>query len=240
MTCSLCGAEGTNKSTCPLNPLAKAKNYEKHKVSKAKSGAVAVAVKPAKPKSKAVKPAKPKPKAVKPKHVKPAEQENIEDVVANAQREAKKLFPKDKKKQQEYVDDVLKLHIDMTIPAVPVHYNAISTDIKTNCDACYKYIKARGKVPKTMTKSTFYGNMSNYCSGCRTAIAQQYKQDQIDNRHRYKKYHKDELDIDTILAHGNKGEYFNATMYDASVFWGDVAGRKFGESLPSVPKGRPK
>jgi hypothetical protein len=31
--CSLCGSEGTNKSTCPLNPNASAPNYNKHNVS---------------------------------------------------------------------------------------------------------------------------------------------------------------------------------------------------------------
>lgn len=32
--CSLCNAEGTNKSTCPLNPNAKNPNFEKHRNNK--------------------------------------------------------------------------------------------------------------------------------------------------------------------------------------------------------------
>ena len=34
MPCKLCGADSTNKATCPLNPDAKKPNYEKHNVAK--------------------------------------------------------------------------------------------------------------------------------------------------------------------------------------------------------------
>ena len=35
--CSLCGAEGVSKTTCPLNPLAKNPNPSKHNVNKSPS-----------------------------------------------------------------------------------------------------------------------------------------------------------------------------------------------------------
>lgn len=47
--CSLCGSIGTNKSTCPLNPLAKIVRPEKHPLAKAQKADAAAAARPSPP-----------------------------------------------------------------------------------------------------------------------------------------------------------------------------------------------
>lgn len=207
---------------------AKAKAAVKPVKPKAPGGAGAVAVK-LKP-----KPVKPKQKKQKKEHE--SVQETLEEITENATREAERLFPRDKKLQQQYIDDTIGLFIKHQMPSVPVKYYAISDDVKTNCKACHQYIKARGRTPASMDKLTYYINMKDFCSKCRNAIAEQYKEDQIDNRKRYKTYHRGNLDVDTIITHGSKGEYFNQTMFDGAVYWADVAARRMGDHMPSVPK----
>lgn len=195
----------------------------------------AVKPKPVKP-IKATIPKPVKPIKPVPKQKQKQENESLENIIVKAEQESVKLFPKDKKMQKEYVDDAIKLHLNMVIPAVPIHYKPITQELKTNCDACYKYIKSRNTIPKDMSKAVFYSNMSSFCSSCHNEISKQYNQDVIDNRKRYKKYHRGStVSVDDIITHGTKGDYFNQTMYDGAVYWANVGGRRFGEELPSVP-----
>lgn len=225
MPCSICGAEGTNKSTCPLNPDAKNPNPAKHQAS-------ATGTKPIKPKAKA----KPKPKPKKPKA--PAPEEEDEDPVtkhAAAVAYAKKHI-KGIKKQEEYVADVMGLmlpevHIDATHPTeVRARENAKKQEkVRDMCELCMRAISQKDSPAKNKWEA-----IARICEGCYGAIAEYHKVDPS-VRGEFRRYHKGQLPLEVLHKHAARDEYFNATMYDGAKYWHKIGLKHMVQDAPSAP-----
>lgn len=233
--CSICGAEGTNKSTCPFNEDAKNPNPTKHNATpKSKAKPIATAkVKPVKP----VKPiATTKPKPVKPSGPKapvPTEDDDPETKYATAVAYAKKHI-KDPKKQKEYVADVMGLmlpavHIDATHPTeVRARENTKKQKkVQDMCELCMKAISLKDGPGKNKWES-----IATICEGCYGAIAEYHTVDPH-MRSKYKRYHKGQLPLETLKQHAKRDGYFNATMYDGAKYWRDVALKHMIQDIPA-------
>lgn len=248
MRCSICGAEGVTKQTCPFNPEATNPKPLKHNPvplsSKVKAKAkaspgtsTAVAVAPPKIKAKIIKPLpKPKPKAKAKAEAKP---ETSSISIEAAEAEARRMFPGDFETQQEYVTDILKL--DM--PHVPKDDEVSKVFLQRKdklkqtriamadrCQRCLTSIKARG-----MLKDADWFTVGHLCAECHQHIGTLYHN--TDFKEPYKRYHRGtELPVDQLITHGAKDGYYNATMYDGAKFWAEAAGRRAIKAFPKVPK----
>ena len=298
MPCSVCGAEGTNKSTCPFSPGSNP-NPAKHnshplpgKGSVNAGVVVAVkvpaklkpvaplmpalkplaplmpALKPLAPLMPALKPVAPLMPAAKPvvkpvapaakpavkpvAPLMPAAKPAVKPVAVKSDIPAPPVFAKAPTKYQYTQAELDEMEADMvklSLPSLPVTYEAIDENIGTHCALCYNYIKvgkwtsAIGSVGAKMSEIEFYDNMEKYCASCANLIATQYQTDALHNRKRYKTYHEGPLERKTILTHGNKDGYYNHTMQEGAKFWSAAGGRRKSESiiaalnaLPSPPK----
>ncbi len=322
MPCSVCGAEGTNKSTCPFSPgsnpnPAKHNSHPLPGKGSVNAGVVVAVkvpaklkpvaplmpalkplaplmpalkplaplmpalkpvaplmpalkpvaplmpaakpvVKPVAPAAKpAVKPVAPLMPAAKPAvkpvaPLMPAAKPAVKPVAVKSDIPAPPVFAKAPTKYQYTQAELDEMEADMvklSLPSLPVTYEAIDENIGTHCALCYNYIKvgkwtsAIGSVGAKMSEIEFYDNMEKYCASCANLIATQYQTDALHNRKRYKTYHEGPLERKTILTHGNKDGYYNHTMQEGAKFWSAAGGRRKSESiiaalnaLPSPPK----
>lgn len=253
--CSLCGAIGTNKTSCPLNPDAKNPDRSKHNVGSAASGTATykpsvasgsgsgsskTLVKPKVP-STVVKPKVPS-TVVKPKMVTPkvsvagatSDPYDMSEII----KEAEQLWPGNKTEQDIYV----AAYLDVVAPRAGVKYSKISKELIENCDKCYNYIKLRNMQPKPGGDFEFYNNTNTVCQQCAQLIANQYHKDVSDGitgkDMRYKKNYKGRITPELTLRYGKgDGKYFNQAMHDGAVFWADIAASKAVANAP-VPKRR--
>lgn len=221
MVCSECGAPGVTRASCPSNPDCKNPKMRKHQHGGADT-----------PKLKI----KARLKPVKPQTVQKAQS------LEQAKKEAKAMFPKDIKMQDEYVADYLNL----LMPKVPKGYDGPSmlakqrqehakerrALIEDKCARCLKGINARGSIKDATT----WGKVSTLCNDCHREIEGFYHSDLPDNRAGYSKYHHDKaIPVDALASHGSKNGYYNATMYEGAKHWSGVAARRMSELLPKVP-----
>jgi hypothetical protein len=210
-SCSLCGASGVNKSTCPLNPECANPKPLKHKAATAALYGPASAATQTPIKIKVD--IKPKPAAAASPSVVPP-----------------MAFPNDKRMQQEFEADWIRL----MLPSVPKTHEAISAELSDTCQTCHKLIRWNPLTPQDKIKRWL--NINSICEKCANLIGDQYKKDISNNtQSRYKQHHKigTNPSIDEIVAHGTKEGFYNATMYDGARFWSGIALQR---AMPAVPK----
>ena len=203
MPCRLCGAEGTNKSTCPFNKLSSpnpSKHNSKPLITDTEEPLVPAHVSASLPVSGASLP------------------------VSGA---SLPIVPSTKYKYtKEELQDMEADFLRLSLPSVPVIFKPINDNIGIQCAHCYNYIKV-GAVGSKQQESDFYQNMANYCHNCANLIAAQYQTDVKNTINRYKTYHSGStVDLKTILTHGNKDGYYNNTMHKGAKFWSTVGDRR--------------
>lgn len=247
MKCSLCGAPDVNKSSCPLNPKARNPKPDKHNkktvaVAKPKPAKKPVAVTVAKPKpvKKPAAATKPRPvkKPVAKPAVKPKSEPDFSETAIRAQ--AKKLFPKDPKKQEEYIADTIRI----SMPLVPSHdavhkahveqvrkRDALRASVRKHCELCHKAIRARNLI-----KPDQWHKVSAVCHECFSGIEKLYNSGLPDAKKGYAEAGKGSVVAEDIVARGAQNGYYNATMYRGSQRWNEYASKRFGQTLPKIPK----
>jgi hypothetical protein len=129
--------------------------------------------------------------------------------------------------------------IRLSMPSVPQKYAPDDERLSYHCRQCYNYIKHSSESFKSPAEEReFYRNMEAHCINCTNAISTQYQNDIVNNRSRYKNYHKGPISKDAIMEWGPKDNYYNNTMHMGAKFWANVADRRRSESivnaLPSV------
>jgi hypothetical protein len=233
---------GTTAKRLGLSSVAKPKAKPKASVAKAKPKA-SVAKPKAKPKAQA---ATPGPSA-----------SLLSDFYAQKEK-ARKKYPSNQAKRMQYLADLIGIDasrldeyeadlIQLDCPTVPFDALSISLEqekkglkdsITENCGECYKFIKGRNMIKSDDDCRWQY--MSTVCHNCEEAIGKYYHKKYVDAPE-FKTYHKGTgPDIDGLMAHGNKQNYYNGTMYTGAKHWKAVAARRLGSCLPSAPKGGPK
>jgi hypothetical protein len=231
--CSLCGSEGTNASTCPLNPNAKNPNREKHPAA-ASSSAASSSVASS---SVAVAAATPKLQLKK----KPAASASTASAasavsVAAISADAKRQFPDDKEMQESYVADMLGLSLPKVITGDKVdqahkaRMEQIAQEKKGMRDMCAKCLSAI-KSRNLHKKAENWFAFANVCEECHRHISNLYHNPEF--KEKYRAYHKGALlPVQTIEKYGAEDGYYNSTMYQGAKHWSDVAGRNAGRALP--------
>ena len=220
-SCSLCGAPGVNKVTCPLNPQCATPKPLKHNVKVKGKGKASGTTELTKIKVTA------KPKTV---HVPlPAAglQQPTPVASASAFQPPPLAFPNDRRAQQEFEADWIRL----MLPPVPKTHEPISAELTDACQTCHKLIRWNPVTPQDKTKRWI--NIHSICDKCANLIGSQYQRDAVKSR--YKQYHKSGTNptLDEIIAHGGKESFYNATMHDGARFWSGIAIQR---AMPSVPK----
>lgn len=223
MTCTICGAEGVTKLTCPFNPDATNPKPQKHNTTRAGAGAAVGVAQLPKIKAKLKAPATPAPVFS----------------VGSAEVEAQRLFPGDLKMQSEYVADMVR----MELPRVPVDDTASKviqqqqeklrqtrTTMADRCQRCLKAVSARD-----ILKDADWIGVSRVCAECHQLIGALYHDS--DFKEPYNRYHRQSsgLPVDQFLAHGARDGYYNDTMYEGAKFWEGAASRRAVRAFPSVP-----
>lgn len=243
MGCSICGAEGATKQTCPFNPGASNPKPRKHNASPLKASpkpvsGMAVAVKPPVKKIKAV---------IK----RPAEQDQSKSKLKpraagidldTVSQEAKRLFPGDQATQQQYVADLLSMDMpraptdDIVSKAAKQKQRKIQEKkamVADRCARCLQAVRARGLV-----KDHQWFGVSQVCEECHRGIGDLYHN--TDVKDPYRTYHRGAaVPVDQLVSHGAKDGYYNGTMYEGAKFWANAAARRAASSLPSVPIHKP-
>jgi hypothetical protein len=231
MGCSICGAEGVTKQTCPFNAESTKSKPRKHNPiplpgSGTKNSSALAIMQPAGPKIKA--------------RIKAHVGAEAGFSMAAVEEEARRLFPENLGKQHEYAADVLSLEL----PDVP-QYDAVSkmhrqqqeklkqarATMADRCQRCLKAIRLRG-----MLKDSDWFTASRLCTDCHQQIGKLYHNS--DFKESYKRYHPGtELPVEQLLASGPTNNYYNATMHDGAKFWAEAASHRAVKALPNVPRG---
>ena len=214
MPCKLCGAEGVNSTTCPLNPEAKNKKYEAHKVAGA---GVAVLDKPK---------AKPVPKKVE-KVEKLEKLEKVEKVEKVDYKVPKGLT---KKQEDEFIADVVRLRLsDPSLKGVKS--TVINPEIENNCSSCLRYINGRLSAKK-LSEYEVWRHINEYCSKCANLISTEYY-DHIDKQSKYRKNGAGN-DLKKLNDSGAENSFYNSVMHSGAKYWSELAGKRMEGALPSL------
>lgn len=250
--CSLCGAEGVNKTSCPFNPDAVNVKPEKHN----KKPLPGIPI----PKPTAGKPTSTKPTAGKPTSTKP--RINIPasgTVVVKPSTTIKIKKPSKPEKPSKpaqgigYAPDIVSEdsaiqaqyeadYLDLTMPKVPVKQIPIDKSLTDRCSNCVKLINARDKPHLWGGRKDYeiYDAIREYCGQCTNMIAEQYKRDLKAGKKRYKKYHIGPVELSELNKHASKESFYNATMYEGAKHWSNTAAKRSAQLLskfmPDVPK----
>lgn len=249
MGCSICGAEGVTKTTCPFNPSASNPKPTKHNrvprgADSGPSGAGAGA-------GAGAMTAQPKPK-LKAKIKKPSSASASASAASAAgatgfnmkqlQQEAEALFPHDPKTQADYMSD----YMGVAMPRVP-RDDVVSraheevqralqqkrAAMAKNCAQCVKGVKLN----KMIKDPAHWLNLSRICDACQRDIGELYHDKNF--KEEYKSYHRGNLPVDQLVAHGSKSGYYNGTMYTGAKYWTDIAARRAGQAMPKPPSSPP-
>lgn len=240
MPCSLCGAQGVNILTCPLNPEAKNPKPLRHNVAAQATGqpqrpippSVSAATRIPASASTLVKPMKQLKIKAKPKTADPKFAQTAESF-------ARREFPGDVARQQEYIADAIRL----AMPDVPVGDKIDRLDrerkakvaahqeaIKNNCMRCTAFIQKRGLIKDN--DATRWSQVGTACQECQRAISALYHADLPGSKVGYNRYHTGQtLPVDTLPYLS----YYNGTMYKGAEDWAARAVEKSLKAL-NVPK----
>lgn len=233
MKCSICGADGTNKTTCPFNPESTNTKPEKHNSAPLSAGDDTDVKTKTKTKPKPVFKADPAP--VSKTDPKPAPK--AKPVLKAGPKPAHPEAPvfKDPKRQEEYEADL----VGLMMPHVPVKLRAVNEELTDRCQQCLRYIKNRNNPLNKITELQAWQHINVLCSGCVRLIDEQIAQDQLDNRARYKAHHKGKaITLSELTEHGPKEDYFNATMREGAQFWAQTAVPRMLSKAPKPPTGK--
>lgn len=239
MGCSICGADGVTKQTCPFNPYSTSAKPRKHNErplpGQGHGAATAVAVRP--PIQK-LKPVLKKPSVEGMGQAAASAIEFNRDAV---QTEAAQMFPGNIALQNEYVADMFKLVVprppqnDEVSRAQRARMDKIAADRAQMADQCARCLRAiRGR---NLVKPDQWFGVGQVCDQCHKGIGNLFHEK--DFKEEYRNYHRSEaVSVDDLEAHGAKGNYYNGTMYKGAKYWADVAARRAGAAMPAAPKGR--
>lgn len=228
MLCNCVIANGPNKGKQCSNKAKPGTPYcGVHKNCKNPTGSspAAAAAAAAKPVAKVKSPqpaAAPMPKA-----------DNIDLEVIKA--DAQHMFPGDKQRQEDYVNDIISLYF----PQVPTddkvaRYARQKMEQRANmvnrCQRCLKALRAR-----KLLKAHDWFTAASLCQECHQKIAELYHDPGFTET--YKKYHKGKIPtMEQLLENGQTNDYYNNTMYTGAKFWADAAARRGAAALPKVPR----
>jgi len=243
MSCTICGAVGVTKQTCPFNPNANHPKPRKHNARPLPGqgigdhgAAVGVAVRP--PIQK-----------LKPVLKKPSVGQDMGQAAASGvdfnrdavQTEAAQMFPGNIALQNEYVADMFKLAVprppqnDEVSRAQRARMTKIAADRAQMADQCARCLRAiRGRA---LVKPDQWFGVGQVCDQCHKGIGNLFHEKEF--KEEYRNYHRGEaVSVDDLEAHGAKGNYYNGTMYKGAKYWADAAARRAGAAMPAAPKGR--
>lgn len=253
MGCSICGAEGVTKVTCPFNDQAKNPKPTKHnKAPKGQASRPAAAsgamTAPLKLKSKLKKPSasasssSSSSASSKPSSKPSASASSNAFDMRQMQQEAERLFPNDPDTQADYVGKYMYLAAPQVPKGDAIHkeYEAKKRARQQKRDAmakqCAQCIKGV-KLHKMIKDPNQWLNLSRICDSCQRSIGELYHDK--DFKEDFKSYHKGNLPMDQLIARGPTSGYYNATMHTGAKYWSGVAARRAGDAMPKPPTGPP-
>ena len=238
MGCSICGADGVTKQTCPFNPDATGPKPRKHNArplsGQGPSSGAAVAVRLQAPKLKPV--------LRKPSEIEHGAASTVGFNRDAVQLEAAQMFPGNIALQNEYVADIFKLAVprppqnDEVSQAQRARVAKIAADRAQMADQCARCLRAiRGR--NVIKDPVQWFGVGQVCDQCHKSIGNLFHEKEF--KEEYHSYHRSEaVSVDDLEAHGAKGNYYNGTMYKGAKYWADAAARRTGAAMPTAPKGR--
>lgn len=158
-----------------------------------------------------------------------------EPTLNDIRAEAKTQFPKDKKLQEEYVQNWIILSLPHAEKGgLPTQFAKELTikrqKIDEQCELCRRHIKTR----KTLRYDQWM-NLHKVCGNCSDLIGELYTS-HSSTKSSYVHGLKGK-GVEDILKHGSEAQGYNATMYHGAKYWKDLAADKY--LLPDVPSGNP-
>lgn len=242
MGCSVCGANGVSRLTCPhYKPALESGNVKplKHNAvpygATGNSGNMMVPARVGTGTKIAIKP-------LTGLKVKAKLKVRYRDPLRDGEKEAKHMFPGDLKMQQEYVASIMALEMpDVPTGDIVSQHAKERLDrardrrmlISSVCERCANLVQRY----KSSTDSSVWANISGICGQCKDAIGEYYHGGYDDSKN-YRKFHKgDTVPLDVMMRQGPQNRYYNATMHHGAKHWSEVGIRRSLSNLPPIPRG---